>query len=107
MTYVASEIVEASIFKMIGGQPLYLLLHRTTREKIYPGLWQFISGSIEKNEKAADAALREISEETGFIPEAFWVAPRVLSFYDAAWDSLNLVPFFAAQIGRASCRERV
>ena len=52
---------------------------------------------MEGNETATEAALRELSEETGFSPKAFWVVPHVSMFYDAGDDTVNLSPLFAAQ----------
>jgi len=91
-------MVEVCIFKIEGGHPKYLLLKRSKHEKIYPELWQFVTGSIEGNEKAVDAAYRELEEETGLKPKAFWVVPYVNSFYDPGWDSLNFMPVFAAEL---------
>jgi 8-oxo-dGTP pyrophosphatase MutT (NUDIX family) len=102
MSILSSSIIELCAFKIENGQPLYLLLHRTKDEGVYPNIWQFITGSIEKNEKAADAALRELSEETGLKPKSFWVVPYILSFYNAEWDSVNLCPFFATEISIGS-----
>ena len=98
MAMIACKIIEVCIFKIENGNPLFLLLHRSKDEKIYPDIWQFVSGSIEGNEKAVDAALRELSEETGLAPKAFWVVPFVNSFYDPAWDAVNLSPLFAAEV---------
>jgi dATP pyrophosphohydrolase len=38
-----------------------LLLERAA----HPGFWQSVTGSLEAGERPADAALREVSEETG------------------------------------------
>jgi len=102
MSVVAASIIEVCVFKFEHNQPRYLLLHRSKDDKIYPGIWQFISGSIEGNETAVEAALRELSEETGFSPEAFWVVPHVSVFYDQSYDSMNLSPLFAAQVKAGS-----
>lgn len=83
---------------MRQGRPLYLLLRRSPGERLYPGLWQFVSGSIERGESADQAALRELREETGFSPEAFWVVPHVSTFYEPARDIVNLSPLFAARV---------
>jgi dATP pyrophosphohydrolase len=98
LALIVCKIVEVCIFKIENGKPWYLLLHRSKDEKIYPDIWQFVSGSIEGNEKAVDAALRELKEETGMQPKAFWVVPFVNAFYDAGWDSVNLSPLFAAEV---------
>jgi len=98
MVFIACKIVEVCVFKFENDRPWYLLLHRAKDEKIYPGIWQFISGSIEGNEKAYKGALRELTEETGMKPKAFWVVPFVNSFYDHGYDAVNLSPLFAAQV---------
>ncbi len=98
MPIIAATIVEVCVFKLEQRTPQYLLLQRAKSEKLYPGIWQFVTGSIEKKEKAVDAALRELTEETGLKPKAFWVVPYVNSFYDPRWDSVNLSPAFAAEV---------
>lgn len=98
MALISCNLIELCVFKRENDQPRYLLLHRTKEEKIYPNLWQFITGSIEGDEKAADAAVRELMEETGLKPTSLWIVPIVLSFYHADSDSVNLCPFFAAEI---------
>lgn len=102
MPLIAGKIVEVCVFKFEKDRPWYLLLHRSMSEKIYPNIWQFVSGSIEGDEKAVDAAYRELHEETGMTPKAFWVVPFVNSFYDPEWDSVNLSPMFAAQVETGS-----
>ena len=73
------------------------MLTRSPHERIYPDLWQFVSGALNDGEKAVDAALRELKEETGLTPKRFWVVPHVNSFYDPAYDAVNVSPLFAAQ----------
>ncbi len=97
MASIACKIVEVCIFKFQNDRPMYLLLHRRETERIYPNIWQFVSGSIEEGEKAVDAARRELAEETSLAPKAFWIVPYVNSFFDPAWDAVNLSPLFAAQ----------
>lgn len=97
MATVACKIVEVCIFKFQDDRPMYLMLHRSKDERIYPDIWQFVSGSIEKGEKAVDAARRELAEETSLRPKAFWVVPYVNAFFDPAYDAVNLSPLFAAQ----------
>lgn len=99
MASIACKIIEVCIFKLENDRPWYLLLRRAKNEKLYPGIWQFVSGSIENGEKAVDAALREFQEETGMKLKGFWVVPFVNSFYDPDWDTVNLSPLFAAHVG--------
>ena len=102
MSIIAFRIVEVCVFKFEKDQPKYLLLHRSKTERIYPGIWQLISGSIEEGEKAVNAALREFKEETGLMPKKFWVVPYAGSFYDPDYDALNLTAFFAAEVDEIS-----
>jgi len=98
MPLIACRIIEVCVFRFVHDHPEYLLLQRSADEPIHPSLWQFISGSINDGEKATDAALREMSEETALTPHLFWVVPHVNTFYDHAYDAVNLSPFFAAQV---------
>ena len=98
MAMMTARMIEVCIFTINNNEPMYLLLRRSDKERIYPGIWQFVTGSIEKGEKASNAALRELAEETGMKPKAFWVVPYINSFYDPGWDSVNLMPVFAAEV---------
>ncbi len=62
------DLVDVWIFRVRPGTPSaveFLLLRRAQSDPILPGLWQGVSGGLEPGESAADAALRELSEETG------------------------------------------
>ena len=99
MAIISATMVEVCIFSRKRTRVRYLLLRRSWDEKIYPNLWQFVTGSIEKGETAWAAAGREMMEETGMKPNVLWVVPYVNPFYDPAWDSVNLMPLFAAEVG--------
>lgn len=92
-----SNMIEAHVFRKSKSGIEFLLLKRS-EEEIYPGLWQMVSGKIEKNEKAYETALREIKEETGLIPQKLWVAPNVDMFYDHTGDCMSFLPVFAALV---------
>ncbi len=98
MPKIVSSIIEVCIFKFEADRAQYLLLQRTMREKVYPGTWQFVTGSIEEGERANQSALRELLEETGLQPSAFWVVPYISSFYEHRSDTIHLCPMFAAQV---------
>jgi dihydroneopterin triphosphate diphosphatase len=98
MATVVCRIVEVCIFRFMNDRPEYLMLRRSPEEKIYPALWQFVSGAIDAGERAIDAALRELKEETGFVPTRFWVVPHANAFYDPSYDSVQVSPLFAAQV---------
>ena len=50
----------------------YIILQRHHNSKYYPNMWQVVTGKINPNEKAYQAAVRELKEETGIkinVPE--------------------------------------
>lgn len=98
MATIVCRIIEVCVFRFINDRAEYLVLKRSPTEKMYPGLWQFVSGSIEDREKAVDAALRELKEETGMSPKRFWVVPHTNTFYDPSYDAVHVSPLFAAQV---------
>jgi dATP pyrophosphohydrolase len=102
MPAISCRIVEVCVFKFEKDQAWYLLLHRSRDEKEYPDIWQVISGVIEDNEKAVDAAMRELTEETKLKPKAFWNVPYANSFYDHVHNVVNVSPLFAAQVETGS-----
>ena len=53
-----------------------------------------VSGKIEKGETAWQAALREIKEETGLIPDRLYSANEVELFYEVSQNCTNVAPVF-------------
>lgn len=98
MPKTASQIVEICVFRIVGGEPRFLLLKRSADERIFPGIWQIVTGNIEKAEHAVAAAVREIREETGFSPIRLWRLPFVNSFYEPVEDVIHFCPHFAAEV---------
>jgi dATP pyrophosphohydrolase len=95
---IKTSIIEAHIFRISENEIEFLLLKRSESE-IYPGLWQMVTGSIlDENEKAFEAALREIKEETNLEPIKFWVVPNINSFYWPEVDSIYHIPVFASMV---------
>ncbi len=94
---VTSYLIEAHICRKINDKIEYLILKRSETDT-YPNIWQMVTGSISENEKAYEAALREIKEETALIPKKLWVIPFVNSFYSFQKDLVCLVPVFCAEV---------
>src|ERR1035441_4496861 len=92
---IRTDLVEVHLFRIENNELQFLLLKRSAH-KIYPGLWQMVSGHIKKGETAVQTALRELQEETGFKPFQLWVAPNINSFYSPDEDSVFIIPVFAA-----------
>src|SRR3712207_5083381 len=53
-----------------------------------------VSGRVETGESGWEAALREIEEETGLMPDRFYSADLIEQFYEPAQNCVNLVPVF-------------
>lgn len=89
------NLVETHIVKKVGDNYKYLLLKRSPYEK-YPNIWQMVTGSVKRGEKAYETAIRELKEETNFSPEKMFVVPTINSFYNEENDSIYLIPVFLA-----------
>lgn len=98
MASIECTIIELCVFKRTKRGPRYLILKRASAEKLYPDIWQIVTGKIKSKEKAANAGLRELREETGLTPKRFWVVPIVSSFFDPVGDTIQLCPLFAAEV---------
>lgn len=92
-----SGLVEVHIFRRVTDDIEFLLLKRSA-EEIYPDIWQMVTGSVRKGEKAFETAVREIMEETNLMPLKLWVVPNINSFYMPADDSIHFVPVFVALV---------
>lgn len=98
MSKVESLYIELCVFKFENSEPKYLVLRRSEDEPVYPGIFQFITGSIDKGETAIEVALREIYEEIQISPKNFWSVPLVNSYYVQKIDTVNLSPVFLAEV---------
>lgn len=77
---------------------LELLVLRRSNQTSYAGTWRMVGGTIEADETAWKAALRELQEETGCVPEQFWTLPSLNHFYEWEHDRITLIPAFAAEV---------
>ena len=73
-----------------------VLLLRRTRSNA--GEWCQIAGSIEPNETAWQAALREMREETALVPSRLYSADLCEQFYEIGTDSIWVAPIFVAYV---------
>ncbi|MCX7877855.1 MAG: NUDIX domain-containing protein [Ignavibacteria bacterium] len=71
-----------------------LLLRRSDLNKIYPGIWQMITGTVENNESTRSAIIRELYEETGLEPNKIYSIHRINTFYLASSDLICMSPVF-------------
>ncbi len=94
MPEIVSDYIELHICRKTAGGHKYLLLKRSAKSRIYPGIWQMITGGIEIGEFTKDAVIRELKEETGITPSKLYVIPRINTFYLAMVDKICMCPVF-------------
>jgi dihydroneopterin triphosphate diphosphatase len=91
---VKSFSIAAYVCRVVSGRGRYLVIRRST--PYLRGTWQMISGAVEPGETGWEAALREIEEETGLVPDRFYSADLLEQFYRPDIDCVVLVPVFVA-----------
>lgn len=62
------------------------------------GVWSYVAGHVEAGETGAQAALRELGEETGLVPTAFYATSFCEQVYFPATATVEIVPAFVARI---------
>ena len=97
------DLVACWLFRLdAAGRPEVLLIRRAAN-RMYPGLWQCVTGKLEPGERIADGVLREVIEETGLGAadlEAFFETDLVNWFHEASLDALLCEAVFAARVRR-------
>jgi 8-oxo-dGTP pyrophosphatase MutT (NUDIX family) len=102
MRHAETTMIQLHVFRERAGGTEYLLLRRSENETIYPGIWQMVTGMIEREETPASAAMREMEEETGLSASELIVIPYIASFYMHQNHTVQLVPVFAARADERS-----
>jgi len=95
------DLVGCWIFRTPPERQLQILLMRRAPGRIYPGVWQCVTGGLEGDEKVVDGALRELEEETGILSEhleALYGLDQVNLFYADHVDALMAEAVFAAHV---------
>ena len=98
---IISNMIEVHLFRRDKKKIEFLILKRA-KDQVYPNIWQMVTGKIKENETAKEAAIREIKEETGFLPISMWVVPNVNSFYSPQKDEICLIPVLLAEVENIS-----
>lgn len=93
-SYVSPRFVSVYIVRIDSEGPKYLFLRRSG--DYLPGTWQPVTGGIENTETPEEAALREVFEETGLIPDRLYSADAVETFYMQSIGKIAFVPVFVA-----------
>lgn len=79
-----------------GEHARTLLLHRAGTH--LHGLWTYAAGHLEAGEKAWQAAVRELAEETGLRPASLYSADQCETYYDVREECIAVVPAFVAYV---------
>jgi len=108
---VRPDLVECWVFRVVppsgpsdvrpDAERLEVLLIRRAPHRIFPGLWQCVTGGVEPGERVPAAALREVEEETGLGAadiEAFYDLDQAAPFYDEGSDAVVVSAIFAARV---------
>ena len=95
MTAVRVSLVDVYVLRGAGSTLECLVLRRAAGGRC-PGSWETVHGHIEAGERPAEAAARELAEETGLTPLRLYNLSRVESFYQHRIDEVALVPVFTA-----------
>ena len=96
MPEITSNYIEVHICRKENNGYKFLLLKRSESSKIFPGIWQMVTGNIDEGESTANAVKRELFEETGIKAGKLFVTPRINSFYFPGTDKIILSPVFLA-----------
>ena len=104
------DLIECWVFRVVppaspddvraDAERLEILLIRRAPHRLFPGLWQCVTGGVEPGERIPAAAMREVEEETSFGRaeiERFYDLDQVAPFYDEGADSVVVSAIFAAR----------
>lgn len=77
-----------------GKDGCRMLLLKRAKE----GFWCHIAGKIEGDEKAWQAFVREVEEETSIVIDDLYSADYLEQFYEADKNQISIIPVFVAQV---------
>ena len=88
--------IEVYAFRRRGRKVEFLCLKRA-RGRL-AGVWQPVTGSLERGEGALAGAAREFFEETGLRPRRWWALEGVGLYFDAPAGRARVMAMFAAEV---------
>jgi 8-oxo-dGTP pyrophosphatase MutT (NUDIX family) len=101
MSPLRPDLVETWVFRCVERNRVEYLLIQRSDDRIYPGIWQPVTGGIDAGELVPLAALREVAEETGLqgdAVEAFYDLDQVGAFYAEDQDAIVTSVIFAVRV---------
>jgi dATP pyrophosphohydrolase len=94
---IIAPFISVYLICRIDDAARFLIIKRD-REP-YKNIWQPVTGKIREGEKAWQAALRELKEETGITPDRFYSAEFIEKFYERNSEIIALSPAFVGFVG--------
>lgn len=95
MTTFDVSLVDVLVLGGTGDALRVLILRRGPHGRS-PGSWEIVHGHVDPGETPVDAALRELKEETGLVPDRFYNLSRAEMFYLPKKQAMAIVPAFVA-----------
>lgn len=89
---ITAPFISVYLIGYIENQARFLIIKRGGEP--YKDIWQPVTGKIREGEKAWQAALRELKEETGITPDRFYSAEFIEKFYELNMEIIALSPAF-------------
>jgi 8-oxo-dGTP pyrophosphatase MutT (NUDIX family) len=98
---VRPDLTACWIYRITPAGALEILLIRRAPGRMYPGMWQCVTGRLEAGERIVAGALREVAEETGLVAsdiEALFETDLVNWFHEVSVDAVLCEAVFAARV---------
>jgi len=95
------DLVACWLFRSGAGDDVEILLLHRAPGRIFPGIWQPVTGGLEAGERIVDGALRELVEETGIGPSGIatlFGLDQVNIFHADHIDAIQAEAVFAADL---------
>lgn len=98
---IIADYIELHVASKFTDGYKYLILKRSENNIVYPGIWQPITGEIEKNEVVKHSVVRELKEETNLSAEKIFLLEKINTFVIPQQDTIVLSPVFLAVVKKA------
>ena len=98
---VRADLVACWAYRVAAAGRLEILLIHRAPGRVFPGLWQCVTGKLEDGETMIEGSLRELVEETGLGPaetELFGETDIANWFHEASSDQVVCEVVFAARV---------